>query len=143
ERQQEVEKIVKQHVGSLLCVPVCVSNSQELLALACMVNKENQQQFNEEDIEMIHQCFRYTATVLSSTLAFQNERKLKDQTQALLQVAKKLFTRLDDLTKLLREIMQEARNLTDAERCSVFLLDQDSDELVAMVFDGITAEDKE
>ncbi|GFN82269.1 cGMP-dependent 3',5'-cyclic phosphodiesterase, partial [Plakobranchus ocellatus] len=48
-----------------------------------------------------------------------------------------------DLTKLLREIMQEARNLTDAERCSVFLIDKDTDELVAMVFDGITADDKE
>ncbi|GFR79691.1 cGMP-dependent 3',5'-cyclic phosphodiesterase-like [Elysia marginata] len=48
-----------------------------------------------------------------------------------------------DLTKLLREIMQEARNLTDAERCSVFLIDNDTDELVAMVFDGITADDKE
>ncbi|BFZ24366.1 hypothetical protein BsWGS_27405 [Bradybaena similaris] len=143
ERQHEVERMLQQPVRSLLCVPVCVNDSQELLALACVVNKQNQQQFNDTDIEIIHQCFKYTATVLISTLAFQNERKLKNQTQALLQVAKKLFTRLDDLTKLLREIMQEARNLTDAERCSVFLLDTDSDELVAMVFDGITAEDKE
>ena len=42
----------------------------------------------------------------------------------------------DDLTKLLREIMQEARNLTKAERCSVFLLEKDTNELVAKVFDG-------
>ncbi|CAL1538224.1 unnamed protein product, partial [Lymnaea stagnalis] len=120
-----------------------VNNSKELLALACMVNKCNHEQFNQEDIAAILQCFKYTAAVLNSTLAFQNERKLKNQTQSLLLVARKLFTRLDDLTKLLREIMQEARNLTDAERCSVFLLDKDSDELVAMVFDGITADDKE
>ena len=37
--------------------------------------------FTSEDIHGIHQCFQYTATVLTSTLAFQNERKLKDQTQ--------------------------------------------------------------
>ncbi|RUS89465.1 hypothetical protein EGW08_002762, partial [Elysia chlorotica] len=143
DRRQEVEKIIRRQVHSLLCVPVCISDSKDLLALACVVNKSNDQEFTESDAEIIRQCFKYTATVLTSTLAFQNERKLKNQTQALLQVARKLFTRLDDLTKLLREIMQEARNLTDAERCSVFLIDKDTDELVAMVFDGITADDKE
>ncbi|XP_035829015.1 cGMP-dependent 3',5'-cyclic phosphodiesterase [Aplysia californica] len=143
DRRQEVEKIIRRQVHSLLCVPVCVKDSKDLLALACVVNKYNGERFSGEDVDIIRQCFKYTATVLTSTLAFQNERKLKNQTQALLLVARKLFTRLDDLTKLLREIMQEARNLTDAERCSVFLLDKDSDELVAMVFDGITADDKE
>ncbi|CAE1170954.1 PDE2A [Acanthosepion pharaonis] len=48
-----------------------------------------------------------------------------------------------DLTKLLREIMQEARNLTHAERCSVFLIDTETEELVAKVFDGITTNNSE
>lgn len=43
---------------------------------------------------------------------------------------------LDDLTVLLKEIMQEARNLCHAERCSVFLLENEGNELVAKVFDG-------
>ncbi|GFN82268.1 cGMP-dependent 3',5'-cyclic phosphodiesterase-like [Plakobranchus ocellatus] len=68
ERRQEVEKIIRRQVHSLL--------------------------FNKSDADIIRQCFKYTATVLTSTLAFQNERKLKNQTQALLQVARKLFTRL-------------------------------------------------
>lgn len=34
--------------------------------------------------------------------------------------------------------MSEARSLTDAERCSLFLLDEDKKELVAKVFDGQT-----
>ena len=37
---------------------------------------------------------------------------------------------------LLKEIMQEARMLTDAEKCSVFLMESDHSELVAKVFDG-------
>ncbi|XP_025087728.1 cGMP-dependent 3',5'-cyclic phosphodiesterase-like isoform X6 [Pomacea canaliculata] len=143
DRRAEVEKIVEKPVHSFLCVPVACKDSHELIALACLVNKSNGQRFGDDDIQIVRQCFKYTATVLTSTLAFQNERKLKNQTQALLHVARKLFTRLDDLTKLLREIMQEARNLTDAERCSVFLLDQDSDELVATVFDGISTNNKE
>ena len=37
---------------------------------------------------------------------------------------------------LLRQIMAEARHLTQAERCSLFLVDKKHEELVAKVFDG-------
>ena len=37
---------------------------------------------------------------------------------------------------LLRQIMSEARHLTAAERCSLFLVDDKNRELVAKVFDG-------
>ncbi|KAK2489697.1 hypothetical protein MC885_013846, partial [Smutsia gigantea] len=59
---------------------------------------------------------------------------------ALLQVAKNLFTHLDDVSVLLQEIITEARNLSNAEICSVFLLDQN--ELVAKVFDGGVVDDE-
>ncbi|KAL4230916.1 cGMP-dependent 3' [Mactra antiquata] len=138
----ESKRAIEEQIGcplrSFLCVPVTSRSDNNLIALTCLANKHNANRFTERDILCIRQCFRYTATVLTSTLAFQNERKLKIQTQALLQVARDLFTNLDDLTKLLREIMQQARNLTNAERCSVFLIEPDTDELVAKVFDGIT-----
>ncbi|GCB77147.1 hypothetical protein scyTo_0018433, partial [Scyliorhinus torazame] len=41
-----------------------------------------------------------------------------------------------NVSVLLQEIIQEARNLTNAESCSVFLLEQNNTELVAKVFDG-------
>ncbi|KAF0030563.1 hypothetical protein F2P81_017294 [Scophthalmus maximus] len=71
------------------------------------------------------------------------EQKLKVECQALLQVAKNLFTHLDDVSVLLQEIIVEARNLSDAEICSVFLLDRVSHELVAKVFDGGVVSDEE
>lgn len=45
------------------------------------------------------------------------------------------------MTDLLREIMTEARKLTKAERCSLFLLEAEQQELVAKVFDGLPTED--
>ncbi|KAL6472023.1 hypothetical protein MHYP_G00206730 [Metynnis hypsauchen] len=54
--------------------------------------------------------------------------QLKVINYALLQVAKNLLHTL--------EIIVEARNLSNAEICSVFLLDRVSHELVAKVFDG-------
>ncbi|XP_063415105.1 cGMP-dependent 3',5'-cyclic phosphodiesterase-like isoform X7 [Mytilus trossulus] len=143
DKRPGIENFIGCKLQSMLCVPVSSKANEKLIALACLVNKKDKESFNNDDIHIVKECFQYTSTVLTSTLAFQNERKLKIQTQAMLQVARNLFTHLDDLTKLLREIMQEARNLTQAERCSVFLIDQEVDELVAKVFDGILANDNE
>ncbi|VDI06103.1 cGMP-dependent 3',5'-cyclic phosphodiesterase, partial [Mytilus galloprovincialis] len=143
DKRPGIENFIGCKLQSMLCVPVSSKANEKLIALACLVNKKDKESFNNDDIHIVKECFQYTSTVLTSTLAFQNERKLKIQTQAMLQVARNLFTHLDDLTKLLREIMQEARNLTQAERCSVFLIDQEVDELVAKVFDGALANDNE
>ncbi|OWF46276.1 cGMP-dependent 3',5'-cyclic phosphodiesterase-like isoform X4 [Mizuhopecten yessoensis] len=143
DKKKEMEVLLGRSLQSLMCVPVTSRNYDGLVAIACVANKFGTDSFTSEDLQTIQTCFKYTAAILTNTLAFQNERKLKKQTQAMLEVAKNLFTHLDDLTKLLREIMQEARNLTQAERCSVFLIDEETEELVAKVFDGITTNDKE
>ena len=69
-------------------------------------------------------------------MAYQEEQRLKEQCENLLSVARNIFSRLGDLTDLLREIMNEARKLTNADRCSIFLLDRATNELVGKVFDG-------
>ncbi|KAM9800956.1 cGMP-dependent 3',5'-cyclic phosphodiesterase [Neosynchiropus ocellatus] len=130
-------------ISSLLCVPVVSRATGQVVALACAFNKQNGRRHTEADEHAIQHCFCYTSTVLTSTLAFQKEQKLKVECQALLQVAKNLFTHLDDVSVLLQEIIVEARNLSDAEICSVFLLDRVSHELVAKVFDGGVVSDEE
>ncbi|NXW52109.1 PDE2A phosphodiesterase, partial [Nyctiprogne leucopyga] len=129
-------------VTSMLCVPVISRATSQVVALACAFNKLSGERYTEEDEHKIQHCFCYTSTVLTSTLAFQKEQKLKCECQALLQVAKNLFTHLDDVSVLLQEIITEARNLSNAEICSVFLLDRLSHELVAKVFDGGVVDDE-
>lgn len=46
------------------------------------------------------------------------------------------FLHLGDLGQLLKGVMAEAKNLTNAERCSLFLIDKYTGELVSKVFDG-------
>lgn len=46
------------------------------------------------------------------------------------------FKFLGDLGQLLKGVMAEAKNLTNAERCSLFLIDKYTGELVSKVFDG-------
>ncbi|XP_071577810.1 cGMP-dependent 3',5'-cyclic phosphodiesterase-like isoform X1 [Temnothorax nylanderi] len=81
---------------------------------------------------------RFCLGYLLSSLRCYEEIRVKRQCQNLLAVSRKLFTYLGDFSDLLREIMAEVRNLTNAERCSLFLLDPDQQDLVAKVFDGIS-----
>nr|KAF6438596.1 phosphodiesterase 2A [Molossus molossus] len=137
---QQLQSMLGCELQTMLCVPVISRATDQVVALACAFNKLEGDLFTDQDKHVIQHCFHYTSTVLTSTLAFQKEQKLKCECQALLQVAKNLFTHLDDVSVLLQEIITEARNLSNAEICSVFLLDQN--ELVAKVFDGGVVDDE-
>lgn len=73
--------------------------------------------FGEGERRATAECARAAAPIVWRALALEEERRLREQTQRLLNVAQNIFRKLDDLTGLLQEIMQEARNLTNAERC--------------------------
>ncbi|NXW11606.1 PDE2A phosphodiesterase, partial [Fregetta grallaria] len=142
EEHKQLSSMLGCEVTSMLCVPVISRATSQVVALACAFNKLSGESYTEAEEHKIQHCFCYTSTVLTSTLAFQKEQKLKCECQALLQVAKNLFTHLDDVSVLLQEIITEARNLSNAEICSVFLLDRLSHELVAKVFDGGVVDDE-
>ncbi|NWU85425.1 PDE2A phosphodiesterase, partial [Onychorhynchus coronatus] len=147
EEHKQLSSMLGCEVTSMLCVPVISRATSQVVALACAFNKMSGERcppasYTDTDEHKIQHCFCYTSTVLTSTLAFQKEQKLKCECQALLQVAKNLFTHLDDVSVLLQEIITEARNLSNAEICSVFLLDRLSHELVAKVFDGGVVDDE-
>ncbi|XP_063249760.1 cGMP-dependent 3',5'-cyclic phosphodiesterase isoform X1 [Prinia subflava] len=142
EEHKQLSSMLGCEVTSMLCVPVISRATSQVVALACAFNKLSGESYTDTDEHKIQHCFCYTSTVLTSTLAFQKEQKLKCECQALLQVAKNLFTHLDDVSVLLQEIITEARNLSNAEICSVFLLDRLSHELVAKVFDGGVVDDE-
>ena len=93
-------------------------------------------QFSAQDIAIVETCLGATIGVLLTNLTLESELRIKSHLQKLLTVAKNLFSHLGDVTVLLRQIMAEARHLTQAERCSLFLVDKKSEELVAKVFDG-------
>uniref|UniRef100_A0A2K5PRD2 Phosphodiesterase n=1 Tax=Cebus imitator TaxID=2715852 RepID=A0A2K5PRD2_CEBIM len=124
---------------AVLCVPVISRATDQVVALACAFNKLEGDLFTDHDEHVIQHCFHYTSTVLTSTLAFQKEQKLKCECQPGLTMPG-LLPPPDDVSVLLQEIITEARNLSNAEICSVFLLDQN--ELVAKVFDGGVVDDE-
>ncbi|XP_023245364.1 cGMP-dependent 3',5'-cyclic phosphodiesterase-like isoform X3 [Copidosoma floridanum] len=124
-----------------LCLPVQHPIKRQVALVVCLVGFVDEASAELVCTKIVQECFRYCLSLLLSTLRCQEETRLKLQCQDLLDVSKKLFTRLGDLTDLLREIMTEARKLTKAERCSLFLLEAEQQELVAKVFDGLPTDE--
>ncbi|XP_048505681.1 cGMP-dependent 3',5'-cyclic phosphodiesterase-like isoform X3 [Athalia rosae] len=124
-----------------LCIPVQHPVQPHIALVVCLVNCADRDNAEYMCTKMVQECFKYCLGLLLSTLKCQEETRLKLQCQDLLAVSRKLFTHLGDLSDLLREIMAEARKLTNAERCSLFLLDPEQQDLVAKVFDGVSTRD--
>ncbi|THD25989.1 Phosphodiesterase [Fasciola hepatica] len=125
------------NVFSLLLCPLYTQASYHLCGVVGLLNKRSSTEFNKTDEQTVQNCFKYTLTLLKCSVAYQNERVIKARTEDMLKVAGNIFTHMMDLTDLLLKIMQEAQNLTKAERCSVFLLEPETNVLVAKVLDGL------
>uniref|UniRef100_A0A8C6KQE8 Phosphodiesterase n=1 Tax=Nothobranchius furzeri TaxID=105023 RepID=A0A8C6KQE8_NOTFU len=139
EERRQLSSMLGCEISSMLCVPVVSRATGHVVALACSFNKQGGH--TEIDEHTIQHCFCYTSTVLTSTLAFQKEQKLKVECQVATHTH--THTHSHDVSVLLQEIIVEARNLSGAEICSVFLLDRLSHELVAKVFDGGVVSEEE
>ncbi|KAK2563485.1 cGMP-dependent 3' [Acropora cervicornis] len=135
--RNDLQKITDCSVHSMLCVPIVSIKTGIVIAVACVFNKKlNKGRFSSSEEDNAVFCCENIAAHVEHTLEWEREMVIKRQQEHLLKVAKNLFTLVDDVSVLLSEIMTEARKLTNAERCSVFLWDKERDELVAKVFDG-------
>uniref|UniRef100_A0A2H1VME5 Phosphodiesterase n=1 Tax=Spodoptera frugiperda TaxID=7108 RepID=A0A2H1VME5_SPOFR len=78
---------------------------------------------------IIYECGLFVWPTLKKAIAFEYENSLKIKCQQLLRVAKRLFTQVSSLGTLLQIAMDQAKQLTKAEHCVVFLVDVDNMEL--------------
>ncbi|KAJ9580092.1 hypothetical protein L9F63_004234, partial [Diploptera punctata] len=118
------------------CVPV-LSPADDHTVLIVYLLDYNTHRFSETDCtQFVTHVFQYCLGIVLNTYAYEEEKRMKLQCENMLQVAKNIFSHMDNLSNLLRQIMTEARKLTNAERCSLFLLDTEHDQLVAEIFDG-------
>ncbi|KAI4564696.1 hypothetical protein MJT46_019784, partial [Ovis ammon polii x Ovis aries] len=90
---QQLQSMLGCEVQAMLCVPVISRATDQVVALACAFNKLGGDLFTDQDERVTQHCFHYTSTVLTSTLAFQKEQKLKCECQVLLGGAGPKFDR--------------------------------------------------
>ncbi|XP_078052695.1 cGMP-dependent 3',5'-cyclic phosphodiesterase isoform X2 [Augochlora pura] len=122
--------------SSFLMIPIKHPKQDYAAVVVSLIDNSNDKT-TDKRVEIVQECFRFCLGFLLNSFTCYEEVRQKKQCQKLLAISRKLFSHLGEFPDLLREIMAEVRNLTNAERCSLFLLDPDQQDLVAKVFDGI------
>ena len=121
---------------SILCVPINTIKG-ECIGVAQTLNKI-EGQFSEHDLELLQSMTTQAAVALQSAQFIEQVGRTRTQEMAFLDMISDLTSEID-LTVLLHKVMGEATRMLQAERSTLFLNDEKTNELFSTVGDGVGA----
>jgi GAF domain-containing protein len=123
------EQLIGQPVKQALCQPILGNNGHVLGVMMC-ANKFHtpEAQFHEQDTELLRSLCQKASTSMEKCRLFIRLRSLMEGTQEL--------NSERNLKTLIGSITVRAKELLNAERCTLFLLDNSGTELWSYVTDG-------
>ncbi len=121
---------------SILCVPIKTAKG-EVIGVAQVLNKKDGQ-FSQEDLELFEAMTGHAAMTLQSAQFIEKMEKSRVQELEFLDMVADVTSEID-LSVLLRKVMGEATKMLQAERSTLFLNDEKTNELWSLVGEGISA----
>ncbi|RMG11968.1 MAG: adenylate/guanylate cyclase domain-containing protein [Cyanobacteria bacterium J055] len=116
-------------IQTLLCMPIFSSKEPEkVVAVVQLINKEGDTPFDEADEKQFQDLAGPLALILESCQSLYNAGRNQRGVSALLQATTSLGQSLD-LEMTLQAVMDQARNLLNADRSTVFLLRKETGDL--------------
>jgi adenylate cyclase len=113
---------------SILCMPVLSPKTDNIVAVVQLLNKLNGMPFNEQDERSFKEFAESLGVILESCNSFYVAARNQKGVSALLKAISSLEQSLD-LEKTLQSVMEEARQLMQADRSTLWLIDEASGEL--------------
>ncbi|MEG4573252.1 GAF domain-containing protein [Microcoleus sp. N3A4] len=125
----EVDEPPGYRIETILCMPIFSSKSQhEPVAVVRLLNKAGNVPFNEEDEQQFQAFADSIGIILESCQSFYVVARNQRGVAALLRATTTLGQSLD-LETTLRSVMDQARDLMQADRSTLFLLNRETNEL--------------
>ncbi|MCC3408254.1 MAG: GAF domain-containing protein [Microcoleus sp. PH2017_10_PVI_O_A] len=125
----EVDEPPNYQVETILCMPIFSSKSQhEPVAVVRLLNKAGNVPFTEEDEQQFQAFADSIGIILESCQSFYVVARNQRGVAALLRATTTLGQSLD-LETTLRSVMDQARDLMQADRSTLFLLNREANEL--------------
>ncbi|KAH3756086.1 3'5'-cyclic nucleotide phosphodiesterase family protein [Pelomyxa schiedti] len=129
----EVDKKTGYHTRNIICVPI--RNTQDdIIGVTQIINKRKGA-FTKEDEELLKAFSIFCGVTLHNSNLYQKAIEAQKRSHALLDIVQALSTDAE-IGHLMSTIMKRARELIDADRASLFILDPKSKELRSHVADG-------
>ncbi|MDJ0556490.1 MAG: GAF domain-containing protein [Microcoleaceae cyanobacterium MO_207.B10] len=136
---EEIDQPTGYDTRTILCMPIfSTTNSQKPVAVVRLLNKANNLSFDQEDEQQFRSFADSMGVILESCQSFYVAARNQRGVSALLKATTTLGQSLD-LETTLRAVMDQARNLMQADRSTLFLLSKETNELWTKV---ATADEK-
>ncbi|XP_044267884.1 cGMP-dependent 3',5'-cyclic phosphodiesterase-like [Tribolium madens] len=124
------EKIFDNTKLKIITVPIlkkqtyyqCATQNIKPALLACFVESKKEENFIAK---IANELFRFCLPVLINTLAAEEEARQRKQYQTLLDATCKFCSHIHDIYELITVITNETKKLTNAQKCSIFLVNLD------------------
>ena len=118
---------------SILCTPV-KTEKNEVIGVVQVLNK-NDGEFNQEDLKLLEAMTTQASVALQSTQFVERMRKTREKEMEFLDVVSDVTSELE-LGSLLKKVMAEATRMLNADRSTLFMNDEKTNELFSRVAMG-------
>ncbi|XP_077977683.1 cAMP and cAMP-inhibited cGMP 3',5'-cyclic phosphodiesterase 10A-like [Glandiceps talaboti] len=134
ERFPEGTGIINSKAKSVICVPIVQANGS-LIGIIELTRNYGSQPFNEGTLEMVSTFLKWAGLTVEKVQICKGLMKQRELNDFLLEVSQVIFDDIVAMDTLIEHIMTFAKNLVNADRCALFLVDQARNELYADMFD--------
>lgn len=128
---KEVDERPGYHTNTLLCMPIFSSN-QQVVAVVQLLNKAEGLPFDDEDVQRFKDFAASIGIILETCQSFYMAARNQRGAAALLKATASLGQSLD-LEATLHLVMEQARELMQADRSALFMLSKETGELWSKV----------
>lgn len=131
--KKEVAEHIKYPVDNILCVPLKVNN--KVIGVIELINKMVKKRFIKEDLDLLESLAGQICLIIQNAQLVDDSKRKIEELSTLISVSTIINSTLD-LKILLNEIMEVAAKLLRAETSTIFLIDQEKQELYFEVVTG-------
>ncbi|MEO5339095.1 MAG: GAF domain-containing protein [Magnetococcus sp. MYC-9] len=131
--EQSVDKDTGFKTESILCAPIRTARA-EIIGVIQLLNK-TEGRYDEEDLKLLEAMTTQAAITLQSAQKLERLRAERDQEMAFLDVVADITSEID-IDTLLQKVIREATTMLKADRGTLFLNDEKSNELFSRVAMG-------
>lgn len=124
--ERRIAEEIKFDTRSILSVPV--KSKEEVIAVVQLINKREEAEYDEDDQEMAVLFASHLANVMDNVKLYWEMSEKVSRLSVLMDASIHMTSTLD-LEEVLDLIMSQAKEVLDAEASSVFLIDEEENEL--------------
>ena len=132
----EIDQRTGYHTRTILCAPIRNQRGDTIGVLSAINRREGT--FTDADVATLQALGGLLAVPLENSILYEEVVARQQEVSTLLDVGQALSQTLE-LGRLIEVIMRKAREIMDAERASLFLIDRHTQELWSKVAEGVEA----